>query len=488
MPDGSAPNALVPPPRYETHKTIHPKAVSGTFRRIKWIVLAVLLGFFFILPWIRWDRGMGVPDQAVLFDLMQGRFYIFAIEIWPQEVYYLTGLLIIAAVGLFLVTALAGRVWCGFGCPHTVWTDLFIHVEKLFEGDRAERIRGEKTPWTSKKLYRKTGKHAVWMVISLLSAFGMVAFFTDAPSLALDAMRLDLDSNAFIFLGLFASITYIMAGWTREQMCMYMCPWPRFQSAMLDEHSLIVTYQGWRGDAKGPKRKSESWEQRNARGFGDCIDCAQCVQVCPMGIDVRTGEQADCINCGLCVDACDTIMDQIGRPRGLIAYASMTGVAQQAATPQTGTPYKTPFLRSRVIIYTVVMAVVAVAMLFVFSNRAHMDVMVLRDRAPLFITLQDGGIRNVYTFKIANKMRETGVYELTVQGIEGATLNAAGEKETAAPVLRLTATPDSVTTFRVYVTAPGAALAAASTPLMFHLLDSVSHEKDTYKSVFMAPR
>ncbi|HYG89879.1 MAG TPA: cytochrome c oxidase accessory protein CcoG [Azospirillum sp.] len=484
MPDGSAHQSVTATTTlYESHKVIHPKAVSGTFRRLKWIVLGVLLGFFFVLPWVRWDRGADAPGQAVLFDLTQGRFYIFAIEIWPQEIYYLTGVLIIAAVGLFLATALAGRIWCGFGCPHTVWTDLFIRVEQFFEGDRAERIRAEKTPWTARKLYRKAGKHAVWMLISLVSAFGMCAFFTDAPTLALDIVRLDLGGNALTFLGLFAASTYAMAGWTREQMCKYMCPWPRIQTAMLDEHSLIVTYQGWRGDTKGPKRKSESWEQRTARGFGDCIDCTQCVQVCPMGIDVRTGAQADCINCGLCVDACDKIMDQIGRPRGLIEFATM---AQEGAR-QAQTPYKVPVVRTRTIIYTAVMGLAAVVMLFVFGNRSHMDVTVLRDRAPLFVTLQDGSIRNAYTFKIANKMREPRSYDLVVKGIEGATLSVAGEKEEAASALHLSATPDSVATFRVYVTVPNASLSGASTPLFFQLSDNASREKDTYKSVFLGP-
>ena len=484
MPDGS-----VPPPvpasasLFETHSTIHPRAVSGRFRTLKWATLAVLLGIFFVLPWIRWDRGADAPSQAVLFELEHGRFYIFAIEIWPQEIYYLTGLLIIAAVGLFLATALAGRIWCGLGCPHTVWTDLFVRVEQYFEGDRAARIRMDKARWTAKKLRAKAGKHAVWLLISAVSAFGMVAYFTDAPALALEVVRLDLGSNALTFLGLFAAATYIMAGWTREQMCKYMCPWPRIQSAMLDEHSLVVTYQGWRGDNRGPKRKSESWDVRTERGFGDCIDCTQCVQVCPMGIDIRNGPHADCINCGLCVDACSTIMDQIGRPRGLIEFATMAQDGARAA----GTSYKLPVMRSRTIIYTTVMALVTAVMLFVFGNRAHMDVTVLRDRAPLFVTLKDGSIRNTYTFKIANKVREDRRYDLTLKGIDGTTLSVAGEKEEAATVLHLDASPDSVATYRVYVTAPRDALTAASTPLFFQLSDAANGEKDTYKSVFLGP-
>lgn len=483
MPDGSAPPPASATVLYESQKTIHPRAVSGRFRTLKWTVAAVLLGIFFVLPWVRWDRGADAPSQAVLFDLEQGRFFIFAIEIWPQEIYYLTGLLIIAAVGLFLATALAGRIWCGFGCPHTVWTDLFVRVEQFFEGDRAERIRMEKARWSARKITRKAGKHAVWQLISVVSAFGMCAFFTDAPTLAADAATLNLSSNALTFLGLFAVSTYVMAGWTREQMCMYMCPWPRLQTAMLDEHSLVVTYQDWRGDTRGPKRKSETWERRTERGFGDCIDCTQCVQVCPMGIDVRTGAQADCINCGLCVDACDKIMDQIGRPRGLIQFASMAQTSAQAARA----PYKLPVVRSRTIIYTVVMGVVATAMLFVFGNRSHLDVTVLRDRAPLFVTLKDGSIRNAYTFKITNKTRDSRRYDLVLTGIPGTTLSVAGEKEEAASALHLDASPDSVATYRVYVTVPQGALTAASTPLVFQLSDTGSREKGSYQSVFLGP-
>ena len=483
MPDGSAPPPASATSLYESQKTIHPRAVSGRFRTLKWTAVAVLLGIFFVLPWIRWDRGADAPGQAVLFDLAQGRFFIFAIEIWPQEIYYLTGVLIIAAVGLFLATALAGRIWCGFGCPHTVWTDLFVRVEAFFEGDRAERIRMEKAPWTAKKIARKTGKHAVWQLISVVSAFGMCAFFTDAPALAMDTLTMNLGSNGLTFMGLFAASTYVMAGWTREQMCMYMCPWPRIQTAMLDEHSLVVTYQDWRGDMRGPKRKSESWEQRAERGFGDCIDCTQCVQVCPMGIDVRTGAQADCINCGLCVDACDRIMDQMGRPRGLIQFASMAQTSALAAKAS----YRLPVIRTRTILYTAVMGVVATAMLFVFGNRSHLDVTVLRDRAPLFVTLKDGSIRNAYTFKITNKTRDIRQYGLVLTGIPGTALSVAGEKEEPAQALTLEAAPDSVATYRVYVTVPAGTLTAASTPLVFQLSDTGSREKGTYTSVFLGP-
>ncbi|MGQ9365852.1 cytochrome c oxidase accessory protein CcoG [Azospirillum sp. A39] len=506
MPDGSSLQPARPKESlYEAHKKIHPRAVSGRFRRLKWLAVAGLLGIFFVVPWLRWDRGADAPGQAVLFDLEQARFFLFGIEIWPQEIYYLTGLLIVAAVGLFLATALAGRVWCGFGCPHTVWTDLFIRIEHFFEGDRAERIRLDKAKWSRRKLLRKGAKHLFWTLVAAISGFGFVAYFTDAPTLAHDVLTLDVSGNVLSFLALFTVGTYAMAGYTREQMCKYMCPWPRIQTAMLDEHSLVVTYQTHRGDNRAPKRKSESWEQRLERGFGDCIDCNQCVQVCPMGIDVRTGAQADCINCGLCVDACDTIMDGMGRPRGLIAFDTLARQAMVAAAPPSSSPpfsavggcaaggcataapdYRVPLLRARVVVYLVVMVLVGALMTATFANRARFDVSVLRDRAPLFVTLRDGSLRNAYTFKVANKTREHRAYALAVGGIAGAILGAAGEDATDTGVV-IEADPDSVATYRVYVTVPKGAVTAASTPVTFTLTETTRGDANSHDSVFLGP-
>jgi cytochrome c oxidase accessory protein FixG len=330
MPDGSFPESAVKPPLYASHVKIFPKSVSGFYRRLKWQLLWLLLGVYYVAPWLRWDRGPGAPDQAILIDAGQGRLFFFMIEIWPQEVYYLTGLLIVAAVGLFLATSLAGRVWCGFACPQTVWTDLFIWVERRIEGDRAERIRLDKAPWTLNKLIRRAAKHTAWVLISLVTGGAWVMYFTDAPTLFADFLKLNVSGTMLTFVGLFTSTTYLLAGWAREQVCAYMCPWPRIQAAMLDEHSLVVTYQAWRGDQRGPKRKSEGWDERAAKGIGDCIDCAQCVQVCPMGIDIREGWNGDCINCGLCVDACAPIMDMVGRPGGLISYDTLANSAARA--------------------------------------------------------------------------------------------------------------------------------------------------------------
>jgi len=490
MPDGSIvqPDKAQPAPvtLFESQKTVHPKAVKGYFRRLKTLTFTVLLALFFIAPWIRWERGGDAPAQAVLFDLTTPRFFIFWIEIWPQEIYYLTGLLIVAALGLFLATALAGRVWCGFGCPHTVWTDLFVWIERVFEGDRAERIRGDRAPWTTRKLLRKAGKHAGWIALSLVTGFGFVAYFTDAPALARDLVTFEASYESVSFFALFAGMTYLMAGWTREQMCMYMCPWPRIQSAMLDEHSLVVTYRADRGDTRGPKRKSQSWDERRAKGFGDCIDCGQCVQVCPIGIDVRTGEQADCINCGLCVDACDSIMISQGLPTKLIAFDSL---AAQETRAQGGT-YTWRLFRPRTIIYALMVLVIGGAMAWSFALRPRLDITVLRDRAPLFVTLSDGSLRNAYTFKVANKTRQSRAYSLTVGGLAGAEVKVIGEDDGAAAANHtalISASPDSVATYRVYVTVPRGGVTAASTPLTFQLTDTANADKDSHASVFLGP-
>lgn len=481
MPDGS----LYKPAKaslWETHTTIHPKAVSGRFRRLKWAVMTVLMGMFWLVPWLRWDRGPDAPGQAVLFDLEQGRFFLFHIEIWPQEIYYLTGLMVLGSIGLFLATALAGRVWCGFGCPHTVWSDVFIRIERAFEGDRAERIRLERAPWSVPKLLRKTGKHAGWLLVSFASAFATVAWFTDAPALLADLAHVRASWDALTFLGLFGGSTYLMAGFAREQMCKYACPWPRIQTAMLDEHSLIVTYQSWRGERRAPKRKSESWEERHARGLGDCIDCTQCVQVCPMGIDVRTGAQADCINCGLCIDACDAIMAGQGRPRGLIAFDTLAAEAARG----TATPCRVPLARARTLVYLGLMLAIAGFMAVVFTGRSAVEATVQRERAPLFVTLADGGIRNTYTVKIANKRHEPRRYTLTAEGVTGAALSATGGDVTG-PSIMLDSEADSVGTHRVHVTLPPGTPAAASRPLRFVVREDGGGARTEVETVFLGP-
>ena len=298
------PTPSTPVSLYKKREQIYPKLAHGLFRNLKWAALIVLLGIYYTVPWIRWDRGPGQPDQAVLIDFENARFYFFFIEIWPQEVYYITLLLILAALGLFLATALFGRVWCGYACPQTIWTDLFIHVERFFEGDRNARIKLDKAPWSLSKIYKKTAKHVVWILIGAFTGGAWILYFHDAPTIARDFFTGHAPATSYIFAALLTFTTYSLAGFMREQVCTYMCPWPRIQAAMIDEEALNVTYRYDRGEPRGPHKKGATWD-----GRGDCIDCRQCVAVCPVGIDIRDGLQLECIGCALCIDACNEIMD-----------------------------------------------------------------------------------------------------------------------------------------------------------------------------------
>jgi len=469
---------------YKKHSKVYPRAVSGTFRRLKWAALFALLGIYYILPWVRWDRGGHAPDQAVLLDLANRRFYLFFIELWPQQIYYLTGALIVASIGLFLATALAGRLWCGYACPQTVWTDLFVWVERRIEGDRGERIRLDQQPWGWEKLRKKAAKNAVWLLISLLTGGAWIFYFTDAPTLAGEMLRFEASSTAIGFIALFTGTTFILAGYAREQVCLYMCPWPRFQSAMTDEESLIVTYEDWRGEGRAPMRKSQTWEERQAAGHGDCIDCFACVQVCPTGIDIRDGMQMGCIGCGLCVDACNEVMAKIGRPGDLVRFDTQLNQVSQATA---GKRVPVRIVRPRTILYTAMMAVVVGMIAAGLVFKPGLDISVLRDRAPLYVALSDGSIRNAYTFKISNMTREPREYTLTAGGVAGAELAAAGEDQgRVSTELTLTAAPDSVATYRIFVTAPTSGLHGASMGLTF-TLTSANGETARYETVFMGP-
>ncbi|HYG85364.1 MAG TPA: cytochrome c oxidase accessory protein CcoG [Azospirillum sp.] len=471
-----------PPPLYVSHKTIHPKAVRGRYRRIKWAVLVVLLAVYYVLPWIRWDRGPGAPDQAVLLDLASQRFYLFAVELWPQQIYYLTGALILGAVGLFLATALAGRVWCGYACPQTVWTDLFILVEQWVEGDRGARIRLDNGPRNAAWFLKKTVKHAAWLLIGLVTGGVAIFYFADAPTLAGELLRFDAPAVAVGWILFFTGCTYAMAGFMREQMCVYVCPWPRFQAAMLDEESLVVTYQDWRGEGRAPVRKDQSWEARKAEGLGDCIDCKACVHVCPTGIDIRDGIQMDCISCGLCIDACNDVMARIGRPGDLIRYDTQAAQAAKAAS-RTPAPYR--LVRPRTIVYTLILLTVAGMIAAGLMLKPAAGVTVLRDRAPLFVILADGRVQNSYTVKISNMTRQPQTYRLAVSGIEGATVAVAGAD--GPDGLELTAQPDAVETYRIHVRARTQALAVPSIKLAFALTRAPDGAVLEAGTVFLAP-
>ncbi|MEH6403065.1 MAG: cytochrome c oxidase accessory protein CcoG [Sneathiella sp.] len=457
---------------YKKRVKIQPKRAEGSFRRLKWIVMSITLAIYYITPWIRWDRGEGAPDQAVLIDIAHNRFYFFFIELWPQEVYYITGILIIAALSLFLVTALFGRAWCGYSCPQTVWTDLFIFVERIIEGDRNARLKLDKAKMSGSKFTKRLMKHSIWIIIGLLTGGAWVFYFVDAPVLLGELFTGDAGILAYSSVAFLTSTTYVFGGLMREQVCTYMCPWPRIQAAMVDEETITVTYHGARGEPRGPHKKNDSWDDR-----GHCIDCNQCVAVCPMGIDIRDGSQLECITCALCIDACDAVMDKVDLPRGLISYD--THIGQYEKTPVKN--LKVKLIRPRTVAYTLILAIVGGIMLFTLLNRSALDVNVIRDRNPLFVTLSDGQVRNGYTVKILNKIHETRRYQVTVEGLNNATawLQVEGPRsdDLVVPV-----PGDALSSVKLFVSAPKKAIGGSShdiTIVIYDLLSGLTVRQDT---------
>ncbi|WP_018149374.1 cytochrome c oxidase accessory protein CcoG [Henriciella marina] len=469
----------VPPPQdlYAKRKQIYPKLAHGKFRTVKWVAMGVLLGVYYLIPWLRWERGAGVPDQAVLADFAGERFFFFGIEIWPQEAYYLAGLMILAAIGLFLVTSLFGRVWCGYACPQTVWTDLYIWVERAFEGDRAKRIRLDKAPWGLNKAARKIGKHIVWVLIAFVTGGAFILYFHDARLIAQTFFIGEAPLSAYWFAGLLTFTTYALAGTMREQVCTYLCPWPRIQAALTDEDALNVTYRYDRGEPRGPHRKGESWQ-----GRGDCIDCKQCVQVCPVGIDIRDGPQLECIHCALCIDACDGIMKTVGRPTGLIAYDTDTAVAARAV----GMKPKYRLVRARTVLYFVLMTAIASLMAFGLLNRGTIEVNVLKDRSPPYVRLSSGLIQNGYTLKLVNKAGETREMEISIADDEGFTLKVVGIETVAGEPILLPVASNGVDRYRLLVTTPEQA-SDGRQHFQLVLTDVETGEIHTNRTSFMAP-
>jgi cytochrome c oxidase accessory protein FixG len=476
--DVEAVNAASRRKLYKAREPIYPKRVKGTFRRLKWIIMAVTLGVYYLVPWIRWPRGPAEPDQAVLVDFAGRRFYFFFIEIWPDELYFLTGLLIIAALALFLATALFGRIWCGYACPQTVWTDLYVWVERAIEGDRNARMKLAKAPWTFDKIRKRVAKHAIWVFIGMATGGAWIFYFHDAPTIARDFLRGEAPFTAYFFFALLTFTTYIFAGSMREQVCTYMCPWPRIQAALTDEDTLQVTYKYDRGEPRGAHKKGDSWE-----GRGDCIDCKACVVSCPMGIDIREGPQLECINCALCIDACDDIMVKVDRPKGLIAYDTDANIARRVA----GDKPLARLVRPRTILYAAVLAFVGVLMIWGLSTRDTMTVNVLRDRTPPFVLLSDGSVRNAYTVKIVNRENYTRDLRITVDGPDGMEIGAVGERA-EGNVVTVAAPGDVVRSVRIFVTLPKGAAHNVSTPVTISVADPATGEEAVNPTVFMAGR
>jgi cytochrome c oxidase accessory protein FixG len=436
---------------YEKRKGVFPKAVNGNFRRLKWAIMAVTLAIYYITPWIRWDRGPYAPNQAVLVDIAHRRFYMFGIEIWPHEFYYGAGLLIMAGIGLFLVTSAVGRAWCGYACPQTVWTDLFQHVDRLIDGDRNAQIRLQKSPWTAEKIGKRALKWSIYLFIAFWTGGAWIMYFADAPTLTVDFWSGQAAPVAYATVAVLTATTFILGGFLREQVCIYMCPWPRIQTAMMDEKSLIVTYRNWRGEPRASLKQA----QAAPGSFGDCVDCNQCVAVCPTGIDIREGPQIGCITCALCIDACDTVMAQVGRPRGLIDYVTLDEEARVKRGDAPLSALKT-ILRPRTLVYFGIWSAIGVALLFTLGARTRIDISAIQERNPLFVQLSDGSVRNSYTIKIRNMETRPRSVEIGLIGLDGGVIwrGEAGSRESAARTIRLTVPADQVARVPVFALLP----------------------------------
>ena len=386
---------------YAKHEKVYPRAVTGLFATYRLLGVLVLLGGYYLVPWLQW-----VGHQAVLFDLPARKFYIFSLTFWPQDFIYLAALLIIAALTLFFFTALAGRLWCGYACPQTVWTEVFLWIERKVEGDRNKQIKLDKGPLTKCKFWRKALKHTLWILLSLWTGFTFVGYFTPILDLGVSFIQITLGPWETFWVFFYGFATYGNAGWMREQVCIYMCPYARFQSAMFDNDTLVISYDEKRGEPRGSrKRKVDS----DSVGLGDCVDCTLCVQVCPTGIDIRQGMQYQCIGCAACVDVCNQVMGKMGYEKNLVKYTTLNEIS--------GIPTK--ILRPRIIIYFLLLVIISCALVYKMAVRIPLELDIIRDRNALYRETNEGLIENIYTLKVINMDDKAHQYTLSITGIDG---------------------------------------------------------------------
>jgi cytochrome c oxidase accessory protein FixG len=461
------------PSLYAAREPIFPKRVSGKFRNLKWVIMIATLGVYYLTPWIRWDRGPELPDQAVLIDLANRRFFFFWIEIWPHEFYFIAGLLIMAGLGLFLFTSAAGRVWCGYACPQTVWTDLYILVERWIEGDRNARLRLHRQKKLDfRKARLRVTKWVSWFLIGLATGGAWVFYFADAPTLLVDLVTLNAHPIAYSTMLVLTMTTFFFGGFAREQICIYACPWPRIQAAMMDEDTLTVGYREWRGEPRG--------KGKNREGLGDCIDCNACVNVCPVGIDIRDGQQLECITCALCIDACDDMMDKIGKPRGLIDYLAVSDETRERAGEAPRSPWYHVF-RVRTMMYTALWSLVGIGLVVALFIRPEIEMTVAPVRNPTFVTLSDGSIRNTYDVRLLNKHGEDRPFRITLKGDPALRVQLEG-----TPYETVNVPANETYLQKVYVIAPRHSDAAASerTPFRFWVEDLTTGDRAHNDTIF----
>jgi cytochrome c oxidase accessory protein FixG len=452
---------------YAAQEKIYPRSVSGVFARWRWGLVFLTQLVFYGLPWLEWGQR-----QAVLFDLGARRFYIFGLVLYPQDFIYLTGLLVISALSLFLFTAVAGRLWCGYACPQTVYTEIILWIERRTEGERSARMRRDAGPWNAEKIMRKLGKHALWLLVAFWTGFTFVGYFTPIGELAGELGGLRMTSWEVFWTVFYGFATYGNAGFMREQVCKHMCPYARFQSAMFDRDTLIVTYDSERGEPRGARsRKADP----AALQLGACVDCSLCVQVCPTGIDIRRGLQYECIGCGACADVCDSVMDKVGYPRGLVKYTTQNALTGKWSRGQT----LRRVLRPRVLVYSTILGLIVVAMLTSLALRTPFKVDVVRDRGILARMVPGGKLENVYRLQIMNATEQAQQYRIGVSGLPG--LAMASE-----PLVQVGSTESRWVAVRV--TLPQEGSTPGSHPIRFEIEALDSPDRLVEKSVFLVPR
>ena len=459
------------PGLYAAREPVFPKRVSGKFRNLKWYLMAFTLGIYYLTPMIRWDRGPSLPDQAVLIDLANRRFFFFMIEIWPHEFYFIAGLLIMAGLGLFLFTSAFGRVWCGYACPQTVWTDLFILVERWIEGDRNARLRlHRQKKWDLRKVRLRLTKYLSWIVIGAATGGAWVFYFADAPTLAVDLVTGAAHPLAYTTIAVATATTIFFGAIAREQVCIYACPWPRIQAAMMDEDTITVAYREWRGEPRGRGKRTTDTE------LGDCIDCMACVNVCPVGIDIRDGQQLECITCALCIDACDEMMEKVGKPRGLIDYMALSDEVLEREGGKAKNIWKHIF-RPRTVLYTTLWSLVGIGLVVALFMRSDIDLTVAPVRNPTFVTLSDGTIRNTYEVRLRNKHGDARPFQISVSGDDTLEVSLEGAEGTV-----VTVPADEMKLQRVYVLAPPNSAAAKSERTDFRIwVEDTTNADRVYK-------